>query len=207
MRLARLTSVTISSFKYPSNKLAYLKNFQLLELVSWRSESYSLSPLRWLPVKLWGGWRVYPASNHPLRPHRPRSRLQQRHLEPNYPSKGTGRGCVTTGPFANWTVRFGPIGPNLTDSMRNNLIKYKPHCLSRSFKPKFAAFSFTQFSLGAILQSPNIIEFNKRLIFIINPTIPTILNLHGKDHQGMSCIYSINQNSQLPHNVNFLFFF
>lgn len=102
--------------------------------------------------------------------------------------EGTGGGCVTTGPFAGWTVPFGPVGPNLTDSMRDNLvnlIKYRPHCLSRSFRPNTAAYSFNQVSLDAILQSPNITEFNQRLTFIINPTVPTILNLHGKGHQGM----------------------
>lgn len=103
--------------------------------------------------------------------------------------EGTGGGCVTTGPFANWTVPFGPVGPNLTDSIRENItnfIKYRPHCLSRSFRPKIAAFSFTKVSLDAILQSPNITEFNKRFTFIINPTVPTLLNLHGKGHQGTS---------------------
>lgn len=101
--------------------------------------------------------------------------------------EGTGGGCVTTGPFANWTVPFGPVGPNLTDFMRENIVSfitYRPHCLSRSFRPKTAAFSFTQVSLDAILQSPNISEFNKRYTFIINPTVPTLLNLHGKGHQG-----------------------
>lgn len=115
--------------------------------------------------------------------------------------EGTGGGCVTTGPFANWTVPFGPIGPNLTYSMRDNLIefiKYRPHCLSRSFRPKTAAFSFTQVSLDAILQSPNITEFNSRLNFIINPTVSTILNLHGKGHQGMSCIYLSLKLSNAP---------
>lgn len=102
--------------------------------------------------------------------------------------EGTGGGCVTTGPFAGWTVPFGPIGPNLTDSIRDDLInniKYKPHCLTRNFKPKLAAYSFTQVSLDAVLQSPNITEFNKRLSSLLNPTIPTIFNLHDKGHQGM----------------------
>lgn len=107
--------------------------------------------------------------------------------------EGTGGGCVTTGPFAGWTVPFGPIGPSLTDSIRVNLInniKYKPHCLTRSFQPKTAAYSFTKFSLDAVLQSPNITEFNKRLSSILNPTIPTIFNLHDKGHQGTwSAVY------------------
>lgn len=112
--------------------------------------------------------------------------------------EGTGGGCVTTGPFAGWTVPFGPVGPNITDSMRDNLInliKYRPHCLSRSFRPKTAAYSFNQVSLDAILQSPNITEFNQRLTFIINPTVPTILNLHGKGHQGMSSAIYIKSSN------------
>lgn len=109
--------------------------------------------------------------------------------------EGTGGGCVTTGPFAGWTFPFGLIGPNLTDSIRDNLInimKYNPHCLTRSFKPKTAAYSFTQASLDAVLQSSNITEFNKRLSSLLNPAIPTIFNLHDKGHQGMlTAIYII----------------
>ncbi len=105
--------------------------------------------------------------------------------------EGTGGGCVTTGPFANWTVPFGPVGPNLTDSMRDNPtnLNYKPHCLMRSFRPKLAAYSLTKVSSDAVLQSSNIAEFNERLTSIVNPTIPTIYNLHGKGHQGMSAFH------------------
>ena len=100
----------------------------------------------------------------------------------------TGGGCVTTGPFANWTVPFGPIGPNITDSMRDNpdKFRYKPHCLTRNFGPIAAAESFTQTSHDALLQSANISEFNQRFSDLANPNIPTIFNLHGKGHQGMS---------------------
>lgn len=110
---------------------------------------------------------------------------------------------MTTGPFANWTVRFGPIGPSLTDSMRNNLIKYKPHCLSRSFKPNSRPFHSPSSPLAPSYKA----QISSNVIFIIDPIIPTILNLHGKDHQSMSFIYSINKNSQLPHIVNFFCFF
>lgn len=52
--------------------------------------------------------------------------------------ESTGGGCVTTGPFANLTVPFGPLGLGLTDSMRNDPdnLKYRLHCLKRDMKPK-----------------------------------------------------------------------
>lgn len=99
----------------------------------------------------------------------------------------TGGGCVTTGPFANLTVPFGPLGPGLTDSMRNDpdRLKYRPHCLKRDMKPKFASRSFTPAAIEALLGSPDIDIFNLRLSSLPEPNVVNLYDLHGKGHQCM----------------------
>lgn len=101
--------------------------------------------------------------------------------------ESTGGGCVTTGPFANLTVPFGPLGPNLTDSMRNDPdnLKYRPHCLKRDMKPKLASRSFTPAAIEALLGSPDIHNFNLRLSSLPDPSVVNLYDLHGKGHQCM----------------------
>lgn len=101
--------------------------------------------------------------------------------------ESTGGGCVTTGPFANLTVPFGPLGPNLTDSMRNDPdnLKYRLHCLTRDMRPKLASRSFTPAAIEALLGSPDIHSFNLRSSSLPSPTAVNLFNLHGK---GQDCM-------------------
>ena len=208
MRLSRLASVSFprqnASFWYPSNSLVYLKKSSPPPRYwNWFLDGGNLtaSPLFDGSPYSFGGDGVF------IPP--PPTRFSLVNLPPVFNNvtfnlttlEGTGGGCVTTGPFANWTIPFGPLGPNQTEAIRDNLInliKYNPHCLNRSFKPKTAAFSFTQAALDTLLQSPNFTEFNNKIAFITNPAIPTILNLHGRGHQGMSCIFIYIHRFQFP---------
>lgn len=98
--------------------------------------------------------------------------------------ESTGGGCVTTGPFANLTVLFGPLGPGLTDSLRNNPdnLKHRPHCLNRNMRPKTASQSFTPAAIEALLGSPDIHTFNQRLSSLPDSTEMNNFDLHGKGH-------------------------
>ncbi|KAH9218684.1 hypothetical protein DL95DRAFT_360405 [Leptodontidium sp. 2 PMI_412] len=44
---------------------------------------------------------------------------------------GTGGGCITDGPFVNFTSNIGPFGPPLSDTA----FEYNPICISRDFRP------------------------------------------------------------------------
>lgn len=101
--------------------------------------------------------------------------------------ESTGGGCVITGPFANLTVPFGPVGPNLTDSMRDDPdnLKYGPHCLKRDMRPKLASQSFTPAAIEALLGSPDIHNFNLRLSSLTDPNVVNLYDLHGKGYQCM----------------------
>ncbi|KAK3670366.1 hypothetical protein LTR78_009719 [Recurvomyces mirabilis] len=49
---------------------------------------------------------------------------------------GTGGGCVTSGPFTDYTVNLGPLDlPNSNNV--NSSFQYNPHCLERDFNPWF----------------------------------------------------------------------
>lgn len=80
---------------------------------------------------------------------------------------GTGGGCVTTGPFANITVPFGPVIKNNTidASLFNNPknLEHRPHCLKRDLNPNTASTALTQKSVDKLLQSSNITAFIKIL--------------------------------------------
>lgn len=97
---------------------------------------------------------------------------------------GTGGGCVITGPFANITVPFGQVSPNLNPELLDNPhnLDYKPHCLRRDLSTRVIGPSLTADNVRALLSSPNITEFNQ-LINLGNT--PGVQALHGGGHQGV----------------------
>ncbi|MCJ1423561.1 hypothetical protein MMC29_001445 [Sticta canariensis] len=99
-------------------------------------------------------------------------------------SIGTGGGCVTTGPFANITVPFGPVNYSLFPSLLNNPenLAYKPHCLRRDLNPKLTGLWLTSASVESLLKSPNITVFNR---VILQGSGPGGLGVHGAGHRSV----------------------
>ncbi|KAL2193816.1 tyrosinase-like protein [Corynascus similis CBS 632.67] len=95
--------------------------------------------------------------------------------EPVVLAKGTGGGCVTTGPFANMTVRLGPI--TQPDPTADN-----PRCLKRDLNAdagkRFSSFRNTT---DLIVNSPTIEYF--RTTMEADPAyVPNSLGVHGGGH-------------------------
>lgn len=97
-------------------------------------------------------------------------------------SPGTGGGCVTTGPFANAKVPFGPVDYSLYPGLLNNPenLAYKPHCLRRDLNPKLIGLWLTSASVKSLLESPNITVFNQ---VIDGGSGPGSIGVHGAGHR------------------------
>ena len=100
-------------------------------------------------------------------------------------SAGTGGGCVTTGPFANAEVPFGPVTIRLNASYIDNPknLEHKPHCLSRDLNPKIVSTALKASSVDKLLQASNITSF---INVLDQGPDPTTLNVHAGGHFGTS---------------------
>lgn len=76
---------------------------------------------------------------------------------------GVGGGCVTSGPFANMTVRLGPLSPVFTDVPANpsaNGLGYNPRCLRRDIGAYAASIASTdQNTTDLITQNTDVGSF------------------------------------------------
>lgn len=109
----------------------------------------------------------------------------------SYPH-GTGGGCVTTGPFTNYTPTIGPfdftllfqeggLGTNWTQAP-------SPHCLTRDLKDYAVATWLNQTAIDAMLASDDIVDVQLHLNSL-NPLEPEKY-LHGGAHFAVGGIMS-----------------
>lgn len=105
-------------------------------------------------------------------------------LEISFPV-GTGGGCVTTGPFANAEVPFGPVTMRLDASYIDNPknLEHKPHCLRRDLNPGIVSTALKASSVDTLLQTPNITSF---INVLDQGPDPMTLNIHAGGHFGTS---------------------
>ncbi|KAI8624806.1 hypothetical protein F5Y19DRAFT_467558 [Xylariaceae sp. FL1651] len=91
---------------------------------------------------------------------------------------GSGGGCVTTGPFKNYTVNFGP-------STARDPLAPNPRCLKRDLNtPICASFASLQNTTETILESPDIelLQANIQGDFRYPAAQKWLLAVHGGGH-------------------------
>ncbi|KAE8370232.1 hypothetical protein BDV27DRAFT_152389 [Aspergillus caelatus] len=98
--------------------------------------------------------------------------------------RGTGDGCVVSGPFANFQVHMAPINASLAQSYSRPppyAFDYKPHCLTRSLNP-FIMAVFNNDTIGdRLLEARNITEFLR----IMEPSGFDDMGAHGGGHHSI----------------------
>lgn len=109
-----------------------------------------------------------------------------------YMPPGTGGGCLTSGPFANYTVNLGPDGLALVNNGFDNSsypFEYNPRCLKRSLtdysNQRFANTS----SVLTLLRDPQDV-WTFEFLMSGDPAYPE-LGVHGGGHWSLG-------SSQLP---------
>lgn len=98
--------------------------------------------------------------------------------------RGTGQGCVTTGPFANTTITLGPISdPYNPGPPPKNFFASNPRCLTRDLNPYIFKRWLNWTVFDTLISSNTIGDFQTNL----SPAPGAgELGLHGGGHFGIS---------------------
>ncbi|KAI0738925.1 tyrosinase central domain protein [Daedaleopsis nitida] len=96
--------------------------------------------------------------------------------------RGTGGGCVTSGPFVNHTVNFGPFDDSIAfqNILPPKWQAHTPHCLTRDLNDAVASRYGNQAVVDALLGARDIVEFQGNLTSF--PTSVETFGPHGGYH-------------------------
>lgn len=94
---------------------------------------------------------------------------------------GTGGGCVTDGPFTNFTISLGPVVKTFID--KNNTYGYEanPRCLSRNFDPASSKGVLTWANATTIVSSHNIAQLRGTIEGLWHKNSHTYIGGEGAD--------------------------
>ncbi|KAI9929412.1 hypothetical protein ASPWEDRAFT_51984 [Aspergillus wentii DTO 134E9] len=102
-----------------------------------------------------------------------------------YIPTGNGGGCVSTGPFKNWTVNLGPVQPieKLPGLVAQNGsgLNYNPRCLRRDISAYCAQWTTTEVVMDLLVNQTTILNFQNKMQGLVNST-DFYLGLHGGGH-------------------------
>ncbi|PYH47062.1 tyrosinase family protein [Aspergillus saccharolyticus JOP 1030-1] len=94
---------------------------------------------------------------------------------------GHGGGCVTAGPFANWTIHLGPFTRDWVKSygpLPPDPWHYNPRCLNRNFRPEALQTLNNQQRIDRMLHAPDMDAF----LSVMDPGDATRIGSHGGGH-------------------------
>lgn len=104
--------------------------------------------------------------------------------------RGSGGGCVKTGPFKDVQLHLGPFETEdgYADNLRPDAFRYNPRCLTRSLNNYMATTFTNQECVNRLLESKDIIDFQETLDY--NPTMTGIVGIHGGGHNTIGDVMS-----------------
>lgn len=95
--------------------------------------------------------------------------------------RGTGGGCVETGPFKNMQLHLGPF--DVTEayhSLRADAFRYNPRCFTRSLNSNLASMFTNETCVDRLLASTDIVDFQRTIN--LNPSLTGLVGIHGGGH-------------------------
>ncbi|KAE8331017.1 hypothetical protein BDV39DRAFT_212441 [Aspergillus sergii] len=98
--------------------------------------------------------------------------------------RGTGGGCVESGPFKDLQLHMGPFNSSLAQSYGSlpvNAWDYNPRCLYRSLNQALLAALNNQTRIDQMQASTNIRDW----LAIMSPSNPDLTSSHGGGHGGV----------------------
>ncbi|KAL4756315.1 tyrosinase family protein [Aspergillus foveolatus] len=97
--------------------------------------------------------------------------------------RGTGGGCVASGPFKNLTLRMGPFPYELTSqpTLPDWAFAYNPRCFTRSLNSAVLTCFNSDAAVSALLASPDVTAFQQKLDGFPNPE-KGVAGLHTGGH-------------------------
>ncbi|KAL4918430.1 hypothetical protein BDW62DRAFT_210495 [Aspergillus aurantiobrunneus] len=99
--------------------------------------------------------------------------------------RGTGGGCVKTGPFKDSVINMGPftLNESYSDTLPDHAFDYNPRCLVRSLNDWVIQTYNNQTVVDTLLAAPDIVEFQNIMGGFPNPPIP--LGPHHTGHRSL----------------------
>ncbi|PVH96843.1 Di-copper centre-containing protein [Periconia macrospinosa] len=94
---------------------------------------------------------------------------------------GTGGGCITTGPFVNFTISLGPVALETIDPNNVFGLKPNPRCLQRNFDPKSSIGFLTWANATKVIGSPDIAQHRNNMDLLWHKNSHTFIGKDGAD--------------------------